>query len=158
MDIHRITATVRGNEYLSHLAKVISNRPSTLQLSVQVGCDFEFTLETDAGRTVLTLPDAAFEFHVKHNELGIVCLDQTDDVLIDGYSLADAVQYHDKPDDEYHYDPEYARVVDRARLLHLNMQAVMDKARARTDFLNTYLFSNAQLLASLDTALRMCRV
>ena len=172
MSLKNIIATIEPSTFTEHIINAVrtARRSNSMVLKSNILFEFSFQIPINNEVVSLSIPTVDFERAFDNNNMKMKCLygtdtevtddiknDETYDVVINGFSLFDSI-FNKDSEDEFHMDSRYALIVEKARMLHDNMDQIMQSAKAKTDFSDRWNVDYSHIFNTLQFALRICGI
>ena len=172
MSLKNIIATIEPSTFTEHIINAVrtARRSNSMVLKSNILFEFSFQIPINNEVVSLSIPTVDFELTFDNNNMKLNCLygvdtevtqdiimDETYDIVINGFSLFDSMINKDS-EDEFHMDSRYALIVEKARMLHDNMDQIMQSAKAKTDFSDRWNVDYSHIFNALQFALRICGI
>jgi hypothetical protein len=172
VSLKNIIATIKPSTFTEHIINAVrtARRSNSMVLKSNILFEFSFQIPINNEVVSLSIPTVDFELAFDNNNMKLNCLygvdteitqdiiiDETYDVVINGFSVFDSMINKDS-EDEFHMDSRYALIVEKARMLHDNMDQIMQSAKAKTDFSDRWNVDYSHIFNALQFALRICGI
>jgi hypothetical protein len=179
MNIKKITATIDPTDFSKYIMKAIRICPfdsTTIHTTFSTRMTYDIHTEDDV--ITISVPNVRFQLNYDRNSPDFIPLlerkdmeitpgmslndamnsdsEESYDIELNGYSLFDSVFYKDEKEDEYHMDPHYAVIVEKARMLHANMDNILKFARAKTEFGDRWYVDYSYIFKVFRFAIQVC--